>query len=465
MTVPFHQQGRRRVEAAFDAGRVSSDAGALLLREAAVAIGLFDKLAACFDDRRDQRRIEHSVQDLVAQRILGLACGYEDLNDHDTLRNDPVFAVAVGKKDPLGANRSRKQDRGTPLASSSSLNRLELCTSDREGRADLKIRPNEAALERLFVDLFLDSYDQAPESIILDVDATDVPLHGKQEGRYFHGYYDAYCYLPIYIMCGNQLLAAKLETADHDELKGALPELKRVVKAIRERWPKVRILIRGDSKYCRDALMAWCEETEGLDFVVGLAKNARLIRAISEEQATVREQSEAAEEPVRIFKELRYQTKDSWTRERRVVSKVEHIPGKANPRFIVTSLPDDEYDARKLYEDVYCARGDMENRIKEQQMGLFADRASGHTKGTNQMRLWLSGFAYVLVETLRRTALKGTKLEKAQAWTLRNRLFKIGGLVRVSVRRIRLSLSSAFPLQDVFIQALENLRISFPAVF
>ena len=311
----------------------------------------------------------------------------------------------------------------------------------------------------------MDAYDAPPTSIVLDVDAPDIPLHGKQEGGFFHGYYDAYCYLPVYVFCGSHLLAAKLETADHGESKGALPELMRIVAHIRSRWPDVHILIRGDSGYCRDGLMDGCESTHGVDFVVGMAKNARRLSGIEGELQAVRQLCETNHAPARTFKERRYRTKKAWTRERRVQAKAEPIPGKSNARFIVTSLPIEHTDARALYEDVYCARGDLENRIKEQQIGLFADRASGHALHTNPVRLWRSAFAYVLVDTIRRTPLRGTKLERAQAWTLRNRLFKIGALIRVSVRRVRVSLSSAFPYQELFATARANLRISFPGVF
>jgi hypothetical protein len=454
------------VVAEFDAGRVSSDGGVLLLRETAEAMALFPQMAECFADHRDPSRVEHSVEELLTQRVLALACGYEDLNDHDTLRTDPLFAVAVGKRDPYGYRRARERDKGAPLASHSTLNRLELASAVLdEQRPDLKILHDSHALEDLLVDLFLDAHRYPPACIVLDVDATDNPLHGRQEGRFFHGYYDCYCYMPLYVFCGDHLLLAKLQTADGDEAAGALPELQRLVAHIRHRWPEVRILIRGDSSYCRDALMDWCENTDGVDYVVGIARNTRLVGMIESDLAEVRELAEASGEAVRRFVDLRYRTLESWSRERRVVAKAEHLPGKDNPRFVVTSLPGEASSARALYEDVYCARGDMENRIKEQQLGLFADRTSAHTMRSNQLRLWLSAFAYVLVDTFRRTALRGTKMARAQAWTLRNRLFKIGALVRVSVRRVKVSLSSAFPHQALFAKALTQLRASYPDVF
>jgi hypothetical protein len=462
----FQPLGSRRVEAAFNAGRVSSDAGVLLLRETAEALALFPLLEECFVDHRDPSRVEHSLKELLAQRIFALACGYEDLNDHDYLRDDPLFAVAVGKRDPFGQQRLRSRDKGTALASHSTLNRIELAPAQLDDhRRDLKILHNPEALEDLLVDLFLDAHREAPASIVLDVDATDNPLHGRQEGRFFHGYYDCYCYKPLYIFCGDDILAAKLQTADGDEARGALPELQRVVDHIRSRWPDVHILIRGDSAYCRDALMDWCESTDGVDFLVGIAKNTRLLRMIETELEDVRVLSEAAEEPVRQFVELRYRTLETWSRERRVVAKAEHIIGKANPRFVITSLSIEDVGAKALYEEMYCARGDMENRIKEQQLGLFADRSSAHTLRANQVRLWLSAFAYVLVATFRRAALHGTTMARAQAWTLRERLFKIGALVRVSARRVWVSMSSAFPHQELFTRALTQLRASYPDVF
>ena len=462
----FNPLGRRQVEVAFDGGRISSDGGVVLLRETADAMALFPLLADCFRDHRDRSRIEHSVEELVAQRILALACGYEDLNDHDELREDPLFAVAVGKSDPTGTERPRQRDVGAPLAGHSTLNRIELAPEKlNPKRPDLKILHDGEAIERLFVDLFLDAHEEPPAEIVLDIDATDNPLHGNQEGKFFHGYYDEYCYLPLYVFCGSHLLAVKLQTADQGESKGGVPELQRIVAHIRERWPEVRILIRGDAAYCRDALMTWCEESVGIDYVVGFARNPRLLRQIEGELAQAVETCAATKKSARTFKDLRYQTENTWSRERRVVAKAEALPGKQNPRFIVTSLPVEMIDARTLYEDVYCARGDMENRIKEQQLGLFSDRTSAHTLRANQLRLWFSGLAYVLVDTLRRRALVGTELAKAQAWTLRDKLFKIGASVRVTVRRVWVSLSSAYPHAALFIRARDQLRASYPTVF
>ena len=450
--------GRRRVEAAFDAGRVSSDGGLLLLRQTALLSDLFGRIADCFIDHRDTRWVEHQVEELLAQRILGIACGYEDLNDHDAIRTDPLLALAAGKVDPLGRNRRHARDRGRALAGHATLNRIETApTSLDPSRRDLKILHDPEAIERLFVELFLDAHDEPPAEIVLDLDATDDPVHGGQEGRFFHGYYRHYCFLPLYVFCGDFLLAAKLRQANQDGAAGALDELKRIVDQIREAWPSVRILVRGDSGFCRDWLMDWCEHTEGVEYVLGLARNDRLSRMIEPEMAEHAATVEATGEAARSYKELRYRTKTSWSRPRRVVAKAEVLVGKKNPRFVVTSLRAEELDAAVLYEDLYCARGDMENRIKEQQLGMFADRTSSHTMRANQLRLWLSSLAYVLVNELRAVALRGTELARAQVWTIRTRLLKVGALFRQSVRRFKISLSTAFPLKEVWAQALRNL--------
>jgi len=310
------------------------------------------------------------------------------------------------------------------------------------------------------VDAFLDAHERPPDRIILDLDATDDPLFGHQEGRFFHGYYRCYCYLPLYVTCGDFVLASKLRTSDRDAASGAVGELARIVERIRSRWPEVAVTVRGDSGFAREELMAWCE-THGVDYVLGLAKNSRLVAEIAAELEMVKTQSEESGAAMRRFKDFRYQTRESWSCERRVVGKAEHIPGKSNPRFVVTSLSAEEIDARTLYEDVYCARGEMENRIKEQ-MELFADRTSTATMRANQLRLWFSALAYVLMNEVRRVGLVGTKMDQAQCSTIRTRLLKIGALVRVSVRRVLVSLSSAFPLQDLFAAALRNIRAAYP---
>jgi hypothetical protein len=444
----FAPVGGRAVVAGFDGGVITSDAGGLLLGATDGAIRLIDRFAACFIDRRKAELVEHAVATLVGQRVLGIALGYEDINDHDELRHDPVMAVLAGK---LEAGRKDC----APVAGKSTLNRLELST--RMPTRYHKIAHDGAAIEGLFVTLFLEAYKTAPEKIILDLDATDDPLHGHQEGRFFHGYYDCYCYLPLYIFCGRYLLAAKLRPANIDASAGAVEEIARIVAQIRARWPKVRIILRADSGFARDALMARCE-ANGVDFIFGLAKNVRLTRAIGAELAIVREESRSSGQPARCFKELIWSTRKSWSRERRVIAKAEWTKGEANPRFIVTSLTAADGDGRRLYEDVYCARGEMENRIKECQMDLFADRTSTATMRANQLRLWFASMAYVLLDSLRRLALQATDLADATCGTIRRKLLKIGALVTVSVRRIKLAMASGCPYKTTFATAHRVLR-------
>lgn len=444
----FSGVGRRAVVAAFDGGTVSTDAGALLLRRADEAIGLLRRLGACFRDERSPEAIEFPVQTLVAQRVLGIALGYEDLNDHDRLRFDPLLGAVIGR---LESGRKRC----AALAGKSTLNRLELFEAEGTSRYH-KIRPETERIERLLVDLFLESRRQAPKEIVLDLDVTDDPLHGQQEGRFFHGYYDGYCYLPLYVFCGRHLLCAKLRRANQDASAGALEEIQRIVKQIRARWPATRIILRADSGFARDGLMAWCE-TRSVDYVFGLARNARLQRAIGKLMHRARVESERLQAPVRHFRELTYRTRKTWSQKRRVVAKAEHLIGKDNPRFVVTSLPEGCWPAQQLYEDLYCARGEMENRIKECQLDLFADRTSTATFRGNQLRLWLASFAYVLIESLRRIALRGTELAAATAGTIRLKLLKIGAVVTVSVRRIKVALSSACPHQREFDHAFHAL--------
>lgn len=459
--VEFQGFGRRQVVAQFNAGRTSSDAGgAVLLREVAERTGWLRRFAECFRDRRDPERIEHTVGELVAQRVLGIALGYEDLIDHETLRDDPLLALAAGKRDLTGAGRVRERDRGHALAGKSTLNRLEhgRPSDDRYRRID----HDGVAIEGLLVQCFLDAHGGTPPGpIVLDLDATDDPLHGHQEGRFFHGYYGNYCYLPLYVFCGDHLLVAKLRPANQDAAAGTVEELTRVVGQIRAHWPAVEIWIRADSGFARDAVMAWCEAND-VHYVLGLAKNARLRRAIGRAMAEVEAEAGQTQAPARRYEELRYRTRKSWSRVRRVVGKAEWLPGKPNPRFVVTSLPVERFDAATLYARIYCARGDMENRIKEQQLALFADRTSTATMRANQLRLWLSSMAYVLVAHLRRVGLRGTALARAQAGTIRLRLFKIAALVRISARRIVLSLSSFYPLQPLFRTVVAQLRAASP---
>jgi Transposase DDE domain group 1 len=439
----------RQVVASFDGGAMTSDAGALLLGQADKAIGLVGRFAACFIDARAPELIEHSLETLVGQRLFGLALGYEDLNDHDHLRHDPVMAVLAGK---LEARR----ESCAPVAGKSTLNRLEQALRGGVGRYH-RIGYDEEAIEALFVELFLDAHARPPRRIILDLDATDDPLYGHQEGRFFHGYYDCYCYLPLYITCGRHLLAAKLRRANIDAAAGARGEVARIVAQVRGRWPKVKIIIRADSGFARDEIMSWCEENR-VDYVLGLARNPRLVASIRRELVEARAEARQTKAPARRFKDFSWATRDSWQRKRRVIAKAEWTSGKANPRFVVTSLKKRDASARFLYEKLYCARGDMENRIKECQIDMFADRTPAATMRTNQLRLWFASFAYVLVCALRRIGLAGTQLAKATCGTIRQKLLKIGASVTVSVRRVKLTLASACPSRQIFCIAAEALR-------
>jgi Transposase DDE domain group 1 len=430
----------RVVVAGFDGGTMTSDAGALLLGSTDRAIGLLDRAAACFRDRRAAGLVEHEVQTLVMQRVVGIALGYEDLNDHDLLRHDPVLSLLAGK---LSARRAAC----APLAGKSTLNRLEL--SRPEPTRYHKIELDAEALERLLVEVFVEAHRRAPRQIVLDLDATDDPLHGHQEGRFFHGYYDGYCYLPLYIFCGAHLIAAKLRRSNIDASAGAVEEVARVVAQIRRHWPQVRILLRADSGFARDTLMSWCE-ANGVDYVFGLARNTRLVAEIAAELAQAGAQSRRTGKPARRFKDFIWQTRDSWSRTRRVIAKAEWTGGEANPRFIVTSLGRDQHEARHLYEKVYCARGDMENRIKECQLDLFADRTSAGTMRANQLRLWFASLAYVLITALRQIGLKNTRFAKATCGTIRLRLLKLGALVRISVRRVKVAIASACAAKHEF---------------
>jgi hypothetical protein len=431
----------RQVVAAFDGGQVTSDAGALLLGAANRALGLVRRLVGCFTDGRAPELVEHTVETMLMQRIGGIALGYEDLVDHDELRHDPVLATLVGKLE------ARRADCA-PLAGKSTLNRLEHAPLRPDDRYH-KIGHDPAAIEGLFVDLFLEAHRTRPKEIILDLDATDDPLHGHQEGRFFHGYYDCYCYLPLYVFCGRHLLAAKLRRSNIDAAAGAKDEVARIVGQIRARWPRVKILLRADSGFARDELMTWCE-ANGVDYVFGLARNERLVGAIADDLAAAELESSAQGSPVRRFADFAWRTLDSWSRARRVVAKAEHLPQGANPRFVVTSLDAGTIDARTLYEDVYCARGEVENRIKEQQLDLFADRTSAATMRANQLRLWLASLAYVLLEGLRRIGLRHTQFASATCGTIRLKLLKIGAQVRQSVRRIKIAMASAFPYQTEY---------------
>jgi hypothetical protein len=441
----FEAHFSRRVAAAFDGGAMTSDAGALLLRQTDRRLNLLPRLAACFLDRRNPVLVTHALPEMLAQRVYGLALGYEDLNDHEQLRRDPLLHVLAGKA---------KMDE--PLAGKSTLNRLELGVGDADRYK--KITYWKDAIDALLVDLFLESFATPPDEIVLDLDTTDVELHGKQEGRFFHGYYDEYCYLPLYIFCGEHLLCVRLREANRDAADGSLAEIQRIVSQIRARWSETRIILRGDSGFCRDELMDWAEQQPGVDYVFGLARNDRLRRRIAPQLAEAAAEHARTGKPARVFTEFQHDTTTgSWSRPRRVAAKAEQLDGKENPRYVVTSLGPAQWPAEQLYEQLYCARGDMENRIKEQ-FHLFAGRASAETMRANQLRMYLSAMAYVLVSGLRRLGLKATELAVAQAATIREKLFKIGARVTVSVRRIWLSMASSCPHQRLFHQAWANLR-------
>ena len=409
--------GGRELVHRFDGGDITSDGGALVLKKLEERTGIVRRFTACFTDFRKSDQIEHPLLDLISQRVFGLALGYEDLNDHDDLRRDPMLAVALGKDDVKGEQRRRAQDRGKALAGKSTLNRLELTAPDYDasprqkesGKVETKkIVVDMESIGALLVDLFLDAHQRAPVQIVLDLDATDDILYGKQEGRFYHGYYHDYCYLPLYIFCGEHLLCARLRMSNIDASADSVEELEAIVARIRERWPAVKIVLRGDGGFCRENLMAWCER-EGVEFIMGLPKNARLKKQIEPQMAQALQQYEETKAPARVFTEFLYATQDTWSRERRVIAKAEHLDKGANPRFVVTSLSAEQMAAQELYEKHYCARGECpENRIKEQQLDLFADRTSTGKMWSNQLRLYFSSIAYVLLQTLRRTALAGT---------------------------------------------------------
>jgi len=443
----FEACGSREIVARFDGGTISSDGGAFLLRQTDKRLNLLPRLAQCFLDGRNQGMVDHTILEMLSQRVYGLALGYEDLNDHEQLRKDPVFGILAGRE---------KLDE--PLAGKSTLNRMELGTGTKDRYK--KITFWKDALDELLVKVFIESHESAPVEIVLDLDTTDLPLHGKQEGRFFHGYYDHYCYLPLYIFCGEQVLCARRREAHHDAAFGSLREIQRMVAQIRAAWPAVKIILRGDSGFCRNAWMSWCEDN-GVDFGLGLARNQRLRKIIGAEMHAATEQWKQTGKPSRVFSEFSYQTKKTkkggWKRERRVAAKAEHIDGKENPRFVVTSLRSEEWAAPALYEKLYCARGDMENRIQEQ-FSLFADRVSTETMRANQMRLYLSTMAYVLVSGLRRLGLKATELAQAQVSTIRTKLLKIGAQIRVTVRKVWVSMASSYPWQNLYEQVWANLR-------
>jgi hypothetical protein len=437
--IDFTPVGRRQVLADFAGGSITSDAGALLLREAAGRLGLFERMAGAIPDPREPSMIEHEQRTMLAQRVLGIACGWEDLNDHQSLRNDPLFQVAT----------DRGVDAQRPLAGASTLCRLE-------NRID---RRSCVELSKLLVELFIESHATAPKELVLDFDATDDAIHGNQVGRFFHGYYDHYCFLPLYVFCGGQLLVAYLRPSNIDGAKHSRAILKLLVKRLRQAWPDVKITIRGDSGFCRWKMLRWCDR-HGVDYVIGLAKNKVLEKLAGPLMLLAREQFEQSKQKQRIFGEFSYAA-GTWDTPRRTLAKAEHCEQGENPRFVVVS-PGLSGEAKTLYEDLYCARGDMENRIKEQQLGLFADRTSCHDFVANQFRVLLSAFAYVLIEHIRRTALAGTELATAQVPTLRTKLLKVGAVVRTSVRRVVLHLSASYPLAALFRQVAATLTRPLP---
>jgi len=486
-SMSFGSLGRREVEARFDGGNITSDGGGLLLREVEKKAGLIRKLAECFIDHRDPRYTEFSVEELLSQRIFGLALGYEDLNDHEELRKDPLLATLANRRDPTGQDRARLEDRGCPLAGKSTLNRLEL-TPKGEINKYKKIEYCEEEMEAYFVSLFLGCHETAPNFIVLDLDATNDPVHGSQEGRFFHGYYDEYCYLPLYVFCGDFLLVAKLRSASNEAADGSLEVAKNVVAQIHAVWPETVILFRGDSGFCRDDFMDWCEthESKKLHYLFGLAKNDRLIKNIEKELKQAEKEYPAAKKhleekrgqlaaegkskkeilealqsidnPCRRFSEFQYATLKSWTRERRVIAKAEFLEDGRNPRFVVTSLTKEFAGPQALYEEHYCARGDMENRIKENQLYLFADRTSTALLRSNQLRLWFSSVAYMFFVLIRHYGLKDTGEARAQCGTIRNKLFKIGAQVIVTCRRVWIRFATGYPFKELFFTVLRNLR-------
>ena len=464
----FADLGPRRVVADFTGGYLSSDGGALLLRQIDQSLGVSRTVAACFADLRNQVFVEHGLEELLAQRIYGQALGHEDLNDHNFLRCDPLLAVAAGKTDPLAQER-RPDQQGKALASPSTLNRVEL-GNDQHSRGH-KIRHRPEALEACLLQLAVRSLPKHAREIVLDLDAMGHRVHGLQEGRFFNAYYDDYCYLPLYVVCGDVLLWSQLRTADHGAAEGVVSALQKIVPAVRQRCKRARIIIRGDGGFESEELMAWCEGQAQVDYCLGLSKNARLLALVEGTLAKARAAQCLSGGSVRRFTEFDYQTLKSWSRARRVIGKAEVSSQGANPRFVVTSLPaegfPDEPDRQRfqpdrLYEELYCARGEMENILKQQTLDLQADRLSTHYLQSNQLRLWLASFAYLLVERLRARTLAGTALAAATVGTIREKLFKVAAAVRISVRRVYVQLSSAYPLRELFALCQRRLMALAP---
>lgn len=442
---PFEVHFSRQVVAGFDGARMTTDGGALLLRAVDGKIGLLKRLTACFSDARAPERVEHALPELLAQRIYALALGYEDLNDHEELRRDPLLALLAGQR-----------ELEEPLAGKSTLNRLELAPAgEPQGERYHKITYSAEAIDVLLVEIFLEAYAKPPQRIVLDLDVTDTPLHGEQEARFFHGYYGHYCYLPLYIFAGEHLLCARLRPSNQDASAGSIEEVARIVRQIRRRWPHVCILLRADSGFCREELMAWCENND-VHYVFGLARNSRLRHKIARPLRQARREQQHTGKTARVFTEFFYRTRKSWSRARRVVAKAEYLEKGENPRFVVTSLDAQAWPAQQLYERLYCARGEMENRIKEQ-LCLFSDRLSTETLRANQLRFYFSSLAYVLLHALRRLALAGTEWATAQVETIRLRLLKIAAEVRLTARRIWVRYSRAYPWKVFFATAYAAL--------
>lgn len=454
----FATEYRREIVANFDGGTITTDAGALLLYRTEQKTGILRQFAGCFRDYRDPTRTEHSVSELLRQRVYGLAQGYEDLNDHDQLRADPLLAMLSGKADVEGRKRRRRRDRGNAGAGRCTLNRLELTPADANSKSRYKkIVVDTKAVDEVMVDIYIQRQPRQPEQIVLDLDATDDRLHGNQEGRFYHGYYHEYCYLPLYIFIGEHLLCARLREANQDAAAGSVEEVEPIVARLRRSWPEAKIVLRADSGFCRDELMSWCEQ-HGVDYVFGLAKNSRLLRRIRKQLQKARCRHRETGKAARLFHQFRYRTKKSWSRKRQVVAKAECLDKGINPRFVVTSLSVNRMEARSLYEDFYCARGEMENRIKEQQLDLFADTTSTTKMRSNQIRLYLSSMAYCLMQALRELGLAGTKMAKAQCSTIRVRLLKIGARVRVTARKVWIKMATGHPAKDLFAKVYGNLE-------
>lgn len=460
----FQPHFRRQVESDFSAEPISSDGGGLLLREIEQRLGIISDFSKCFRDSRDPDSIEFSVRELLAQQIMAIALGYEDLNDHDQLRTDRLLALMVGREDITGQDRVDGRDRGKPLAGKSTLNRLQLTPPGATDQSRYKkIVADVGAIHETLVDLFirLRSLPGTPQRLVIDFDATDDPVHGDQLGKFFHGYYRHYCFLPLYAFCDGWPLLALLRPSHIDASLGTVEQLERIIPRLRAAWPDVKILIRGDGGFCREPIMRWCEENE-VDYLFGLSKNERLKTEIAAEMLAARMFCRDNGQPARLFKSFAYQTRESWSCARTVLAKAEHLPKGENPRFVVTNLEQARTDPRRVYEEIYCARGDMENRIKEQQLMLFADRTSAHSLRANQLRLTFSTMAYVLHHALRVFGLTETDLATAQVETVRTRVLKIGAQVRVSVRRVFVRLSASHPIQRTWDRILTNLRSSLP---